>query len=93
MLFRSMAHMHDGHAMIMAKCNDGTQVSSDATDSKDGKKTETRIMVCAKGENRLAALEQAQKRISENKDIPDNVRANVLAQLSAEIARLKAAKP
>ena len=87
-----MAHKHGDHAMIVAKCNDGTQVSSDATGEKDGKKTETRIMVCAKGENRLAALEQAQKRISENKDIPDNVRSNVLAQLSAEIARLKADK-
>jgi hypothetical protein len=88
-----MAHMHGDHAMIVAKCYDGSQVTSDsATGEKDGKKTETRIMVCAKGENRLAALEQAQKRIAENKDIPDDVRSNVLAQLGAEIARLKAVK-
>lgn len=88
---------HDEHirrieganATVLADCDNGSRFDSQASGEKDGKKSETRILVCTKGGNQLEALERAHKRIAENKNIPDDVRAKVLAQMDARIAQLK----
>jgi hypothetical protein len=78
-----------GPRIAMVDCDSGSKVDSE-TVGKDGKKT--RVMVCAKGGNQVDALERASKRIAENKELPDDVRTRVLAQMEAQIARLKAGK-
>lgn len=75
--------------IAMIDCDASSKVDAEATD-KDGKKT--RVMVCAQGGNQVEALERASKRIAENKELPEDVRARVLAQMSAQIARLKSAR-
>jgi hypothetical protein len=78
-----------GARVAMLDCDSGSKVDSESV-GKDGKKT--RVMVCAKGGNQVEALERASKRIAENKELPDDVRTRVLAQMEAQIARLKAGK-
>lgn len=77
---------------MVDKCAGDARFESRAESDKEGKKTEARILVCSRGNGQVEALERASKRLAENKDIPDDVRNRVLTQMSAEIARLKAAR-
>jgi hypothetical protein len=82
--------------MLHRGCADGEKFETEAEGEKGGKKTRTKILLCnkegASPATRAEALERAAKRIAENKTMPEDVRTRVLAQLNAEIARLKAGK-
>lgn len=86
----------EGRMTLLRKCEGGQQFETKADGDKDGKAVKTHVKFCHKGKPDPAAmvegLERASKRIAENKDMPEEVRARVLASLSAEIARLKAVK-
>lgn len=81
------------HRIAMTDCDTGSAVSTDqSVTDKDGKKVQTRIMICAKGDpaKRVEALQNAQKRIAENKDLPAETRDRITASLESQIARIKA---
>jgi hypothetical protein len=82
-----------GAETMIADCDTSRRFETSAAAEKDGKKTQTRIVLCpANGESNatfVQSLENAAKRISESKDMPEDVRTRVLASLNAEIRRLE----
>lgn len=77
---------------VIGGCDGDDRFESSTESDKDGKKVESRVVVCSRGGNRLEALERVSKRLSENKELPADLRSRVLSQVEAEIARLKAGK-
>ena len=79
----------------IAKCK-GEKVEANADINKDGKKQTTRIMVCAKpGESKAAlaqSLEKALGRIEGEDAMTPEAKAQIVAQLRAKIAELRAGK-
>ena len=79
----------------IAKCK-GEKVEANADINKDGKKQTTRIMVCAKpGESKAElaqSLEKALGRIEGEDAMTPEAKAQIVAQLRAKIAELRAGK-
>lgn len=95
-VIRSGSGPHAAHGALIADCKDGRRFETEAAGGKDGDKGRTKVMLCTRGDkgpgDMTEALERAAKRISENKDMPADVRARVLGSLNDEIARLKTGK-
>lgn len=88
---------HRDPAALAAECSGGRKFETEVEGSaaEDGEKNSTRILLCTKGESGaddIQSLERAAKRIAEDKALPDDVRARVIASLNAEIVRRKAGK-
>ena len=73
------------------KC-EGQPVEADFQNKADGKNQRTRVILCAKGDGPQAAerLEKALTRIESDTEMSPEAKAQVLAQLRAKIAELRA---
>jgi beta-lactamase regulating signal transducer with metallopeptidase domain len=73
------------------KC-EGQPIEADFENKADGKKQRTRVVLCAKGDGPEAAerLEKALTRIESDTELSPEAKAQVLAQLRAKIAELRA---
>lgn len=84
-------------AAHLVHCEGGRRFETEAEGAGEkGEKNRTRIVLCTKdakgGASHADALERAAKRIADDKAMPEEVRARVLASLNAEIARLKGSR-
>lgn len=79
-----------GSRVIMA-CANGKESEALAVSDKDGKKQVVKLKVCSLGAataDALKGLRHARERVSKDTKITDEIKADVLNQLDAEIARL-----
>lgn len=86
-----MAHGEGG--MAMAHCTEGKPVVARVDKTSEGKQHHSVVMVCAKPGDKgasLAGLRSARERVAADKNMPADVKADVLKQLDGEIE--KAAK-
>lgn len=86
-----MAHGEGG--MAMAHCTDGKPVVARVEKTSEGKQHHSVVMVCAKSGDKgasVAGLRSARERVAADKNMPADVKADVLKQLDGEIE--KAAK-
>jgi bla regulator protein blaR1 len=76
-------------------CKGDGPVSSDVTGFDGKNKSRVRIVMCGKGQTRIARMEaikgmrEAQSEVRSDKDIPDNVRQSVLDSLEKQIDRME----
>ncbi|MFM2411042.1 MAG: hypothetical protein RL481_1870 [Pseudomonadota bacterium] len=103
---RASAEGHMAFAMAMipdiefrevrANCRDGQPVSTDVSGFDGKNKSRVRVVMCGKGQAKLARLEaikglrEAQSEIREEEDMPDNIRKSVLDSLEKQIDRMEA---
>lgn len=81
---------HDRMVRVIAAC-DGEKFEAGVQGGTEAKKENIKFMICAKkGENLLPALEKAAARIEREDDIPAERKAEILSQLRAKIAELRA---
>lgn len=78
------------HVRVMANC-DGEKFETNSLGGTEAKKENVKFLVCTrKGESLLPALEKAAARIEQESDIPAERKAEILSQLRAKIAELRA---
>jgi bla regulator protein blaR1 len=80
---------------IRTNCKKGQPVSTDVQGFDGQNKSRVRVVMCGRGEAKVARLEalkglrEAQSEIERDKDIPDNVRKSVLDSLEKQIDRME----
>ena len=80
---------------ITRNCKRGQPVTTDVSGFDGQNKSRVRVVMCGKGQARIArlealkGLEEARRDIGEDKDIPENVRKDVLRKLEQEIRKLE----
>ena len=90
---KTMPMVHGEGAMTMTHCSDGKPVVASVNKTNAGKQHHSVVMVCAKSGDKgasLAGLRNARERVAADKNMPADVKADVLKQLDGEIE--KAAK-
>lgn len=81
---------------ITANCNQGQPVSTDVSGFDGQNKSRIRLVMCGKGEAKIARIEalkglrEARSDIGQDKDIPENVRKEVMEKLGQQIRKLEA---
>jgi hypothetical protein len=82
--------------LTLNDCEGGRRFETAAEGTKDGKKTETRIVLCGKKDGTDSSyaevLDRAAKNIAADKELPADVRDRVVASINAEIARLNVSR-
>jgi hypothetical protein len=107
---RGMAEVHRVQAMRMASayvpeidikeitknCAAGQPVTTDVQGFDGTNKSRVKIVMCGKGQARIAKLEaikglrEARNEIGNDKDMPDGIRKDVMKQLNVQIRKLEA---
>lgn len=81
---------HDRMVRTLANC-DGEKFEAGSQGGTETKKENIKFMICArKGESLLPALEKAAARIERETEMPAERKAEILSQLRAKIAELRA---
>lgn len=81
---------------ITKNCKNGEPVTTDVSGFDGQNKSRVRIVMCGKGQAKLARLEalkglqEARSDIADDKDIPDSVRKEVVEKLEEQIRKLEA---
>jgi beta-lactamase regulating signal transducer with metallopeptidase domain len=78
-------------AFAMTRCAEGKPIEARTETTVDGKRKTSRVMICAKGGDQaqaLAGLKQARERVASDSSLSAEIKAEVLKQLDAEIAKL-----
>lgn len=81
---------------ITKNCKNGEPVTTDVSGFDGQNKSRVRIVMCGKGQAKLARLEalkglqEARSEIADDKDIPDSVRKEVVDKLEEQIRKLEA---
>ncbi len=80
---------------LSENCKQGEPVTSNITGSDGKKRTSIKIVVCGKGQGKVAraeaikGLREARNEITSEKDIPENIRKSVLESLEKQIENLE----
>lgn len=85
-----MAKMHGG-AMVMTGCADGKPIEAKTESEVNGERKVSRVLICNKGGDKaqaLAGLKQARDKVANDSSLSAEIKAEVLKQLDAEIAKL-----
>jgi bla regulator protein blaR1 len=81
---------------ITKNCREGHPVATDVSGFDGQNKSRVRIVMCGKGQAKVARLEalkglrEARGEIADDKDIPEGVRKNVMEKLEEQIRKLEA---
>lgn len=85
-----MTKMHHG-AMVMTGCADGKPIEAKAESKVNGEHKTSRVLICSKGGDKaqaLAGLKKARDKVANDSSLSGEIKAEVLKQLDAEIAKL-----
>lgn len=80
---------------VRANCKEGEPVSTDVQGFDGQNKSRVRVVMCGKGQAKLARLEaikglrEAQREVEDDKDIPDSIRKSVVDSLEKQIDRME----
>jgi bla regulator protein blaR1 len=80
---------------VRGNCKEGHPVSTDVNGFDGKNKSRVRIVMCGKGQAKQARLEaikglqEAQREVESDKDIPDSIRKSVLDSLEKQIDRME----
>jgi bla regulator protein blaR1 len=80
---------------VRGNCKEGHPVSTDVNGFDGKNKSRVKIVMCGKGQAKLARLEaikglqEAQREVESDKDIPDSIRKSVLDSLEKQIDRME----